>query len=146
MARKAHTDAFVFGLARRRRRPSEFTCLARSFPSSRPRSQIKDHAGVLTHVRYDAVADGPLRFVRSLAASPPFSSLSSFCFFAPSFARSSHSIFPCSYLLVPSGYRARYSRIRQSESEGGRGSPYRKSGCCSASRALVSRITARACS
>lgn len=49
--------------------PSFLAPLVRSFPSSRLRFQIKDRAGVLTHVRYDAVADGPLRFVRSFARS-----------------------------------------------------------------------------
>lgn len=77
--------------------PNFLAPLACSFPSSRLRSQIKDRAGVLTHVRYDAVADGPLRFVRSLARCSSYL-FSSFCPFIPSFVRPSHSIFPCSYL------------------------------------------------
>lgn len=121
--------------------PSFLAPLVRSFPSSRLRSQIKDRAGVLTHVRYDAVADGPLRFVRSFARSllllprlsVPSSPLS------PGYLILFSLVATC--LLASSGYPC---AVSANTGERERKSSYRKSGCCSASRTLVSRITARA--
>lgn len=134
MARKAHTAAFVFVHPI----PPTFRTLS---SRSRFRLQIKERLVVLTHARYDGVADGPLRFVRHSSFAPLSLSLSP--------ARPFYSISLCSYLLSYSN-TARYPR---GETEGKRkrarrrATLYRKSGCCSASRALVSHIiTVRVCS